>query len=137
MAPLSNAVNLRMQTTIVTALSEVDPGAGPTAPTHFVLAARPDLSHDWQVILQVEPHLGRAGRAVACRKGGPGCTRTSGVLPAPEIGAEREDGIRVFASWADARIVLDFDIDPADRTDLVSAGWTFSARRRGCAPHRI
>jgi hypothetical protein len=45
-------------------------------------------------------------------------------VPVPEIGQERADGIPVFASWPDARIALEIDLEPDDLAELARAGWT-------------
>ena len=51
---LSNAVNLRMQTTRVLALSEVDLGAPGAAPVGGESLATVDLAHEWRAVLEVD-----------------------------------------------------------------------------------
>ncbi|WP_066462969.1 DEAD/DEAH box helicase [Sanguibacter suarezii] len=120
---LSNAINLRMQTTIVTALSEVDLGAAGSASGTANVVADLDLAHEWRVILEVDLPAGGHSSLTAQEREVLLALERAG-LPVPEVGEERAGGIPVFASWPHALVALDHDLEPDDHADLVKAGWT-------------
>ena len=112
---LSNAVNLRDRTTVVTVASEILGGAPTPAVVAEPTVVAPVLSAAWQKVIDEltstqELTFARALAALGA--------------PPPALGWESDDGIPIAFAWAQSHVAVDFDWDDRDRLDLEAEGWT-------------
>ena len=124
---ISNALNLREQPTIITAVTEAS--AEPWRTTR----SSPDRSgmpswvracrREWQAIrayLADRAERNALHRATA-RADAP--SRVQDAIAAPVVGYETDDGIPIDFAWPDAQIAVCLDLDADERRVLESAGW--------------
>ena len=121
---ISNALNLREQPTIITALSDVDTEAGTGD-------AKPQVVRDIEVDLAWEPKwrsvhdLAASGaertfveRLVRYARGDAGDS-----VPVPVVGYETTEGTPVDFAWPDANIAVFLDLEADDPRVVELAGW--------------
>ena len=119
---ISNALNLREQPTIITAITEASgegvadgvqhgtvPDDGVEPPPEWQAAH--DLAASGAERIFIEELARRAAGGAA------------GWLAMPVVGHEAENGIPIDFAWPDARIAVCLDLNPDERRDLESAGW--------------
>ena len=119
---ISNALSLREQPTIITALTEASVQGVPDQAKHGTVqekgvAFSPGLQSAW--------NLATGGAERVFLEGlGRRASRESamGWLAAPVVGLE-EDGLPIDFAWPDERIAVCLDLDADTRRDLESARW--------------
>jgi hypothetical protein len=121
---ISNALNLREQLTVITALTDAETEAGaehaepsPVRPVEFDL----DLDGEWQSVRDqaisvaeqafVENFVRRAQQEPAK------------PVPQPVVGYEAEEGIPIDFAWPDKKVAVCLDIEAGDRQVLELAKW--------------
>jgi ATP-dependent helicase YprA (DUF1998 family) len=119
---ISNALNLRDQPTIVTAITEASVHGVPDQAKH---GNGPDKGVDLPPGWQSAYNLASNGaervfleELVRCA----GSEFAAGWLATPVVGQE-EDGIPIDFAWPDRRIAVCLDLSPDEQRDLESAGW--------------
>ena len=120
---ISNALNLREQPTVVTAVTDASVQG---VPGHAKPGPVPDkkdaaLPPEWQLAR----HLDLSGaEKIFIEKLARYATRetTESVAP-PVVGYEAENGIPLDFAWPDDRIAVCLDLDPDERRVLEMAGW--------------
>ena len=121
---ISNALNLREQPTIITALSDVTTGAGSDH-------AKPRTVRDIEFDLHCLPEwqsahdLATSGaeRAFIDQFARHAQRDAGQSIPVPVVGFEAEDGIPIDFAWPDSKIAVCLDLDADDRRVLEMAGW--------------
>ena len=119
---ISNALNLREQPTIVTALTEA---SGQGVADHAKHGTVPDDGAELPPEWQAAHDLTTSGaeqifiEELARRAAG----GEAGSLAMPVVGYEAENGIPIDFAWPDTRIAVCLDLDPDERRDLELAGW--------------
>ena len=110
---ISNALNLREQPTVITAVSDVSVEAVPhpaTIPGSAVLPPK------WQELVKLA--IEGAERSFLQE------LARFGSIPLPVLGYETDDGIPIDFAWPDKHVAVCLKIDDDDRQALESAGWT-------------
>ena len=123
---ISNALNLREQPTIITAVTGVTRRRG------WRTTRSPDLGSDDLAGGTAARVAGRARpRHRAVRSGSSSSssrgTRAAEPVPMPVVGYEAEDGIPIDFAWPDARIAVCLDLTP-------TTGVTWSRPAGACSP---
>ena len=121
---ISNALNLREQSTIVAAVAEASVQGVPDRAKHSAVPDNGDdaaLPSEWQLthdlaISSAEQFFIEKLARYATR----GAAESIAV---PVVGYEAENGIPIDFAWPDQRIAVCLDLDPDDRRVLETAGW--------------
>jgi len=119
---ISNALNLREQPTIITAITAA---SGQGVADGVKRGTVPDVGVELPPEWQAAHHLATSGAerifieelARRAARGG------AGWLTMPVVGHEAENGIPIDFAWPDARIAVCLALNPDERRDLESAGW--------------
>jgi ATP-dependent helicase YprA (DUF1998 family) len=119
---ISNALSLREQPTIITAITEASAQGVPEQAKHrTVQDDGVDLSPEWQAARDLA--MSGAERIFIEGIARHATRDTEASVARPVVGHE-EDGIPIDFAWTDKRIAVFLDDpDPKERGDLESAGW--------------
>jgi hypothetical protein len=118
---ISNALNLREQPTIITALTDVTTGAvadyaKPRIVPDINVVMLPDWEGSYDQALDEERSFLEELMRLAVHAG-------EQQIPSPSVGYEADSGIPIDLAWPDTKIAVCLDIDADDRHVLEMAGW--------------
>ena len=121
---ISNALNLREQPTIITALTDAEAAAGADhAEPRIVRDIEFDLVLDGEWQSAHDQTISVAEQAFVENLARLAQRDSEERVPVPVVGYEAEDGIPVDFAWPDKKIAVCLDIDAGDRQVLELAKW--------------
>lgn len=118
---LSNLLNLRLQETVITTWRELAEARQVIGSPGQKEAIEPLLPDGWSDLRDhaVAEEEKRLVAELAFSE--------LAAIPLPAQGYETLDGLPIALCWPDAKVAVDFDMSPEDRTDLVADGWSIVA----------